>query len=93
MSTETIRLIRDREKGVGGVWRWGKREIVYLLLRCHHLIDSCIKMVRIRTKHSVYGYCLSGLAACCCPRASKLLAMIVLRKKGRLFCSVLHLCA
>ena len=29
MSTETIRLIRDREKGV---WSWGKREITYLLL-------------------------------------------------------------
>ena len=37
MSTETIRLIRDGE-------RWGKKEIIYLLLRCHHQIDSCIKM-------------------------------------------------
>ena len=38
MSTETIRLIRDGEKGVGGkgVWRWGKREIIYLLLHYHH---------------------------------------------------------
>ena len=27
MSTETIRLIRDGEKG-GGVWRWGKREMM-----------------------------------------------------------------
>ena len=26
------------------VWRWGKREIIYLSLRCHHLNDSCIKM-------------------------------------------------
>ena len=26
------------------VWRWGKREIIYLLLRCHHQNDSCIKM-------------------------------------------------
>ena len=40
MSTETIRLIRDREK----VWRWGEREIIYLPLHCHHQNDSCIKM-------------------------------------------------
>ena len=45
-STETIRLIRDGEKGGGGewVWSWGKREIVYLSLHCHHQNDSCIKM-------------------------------------------------
>ena len=24
--------------------RWGKREIIYLSLHCHHLNDSCIKM-------------------------------------------------
>ena len=29
MSTETIKLIRDGEKGGKGVWRWGKREIIY----------------------------------------------------------------
>ena len=37
-STETTRLIRDGEKGVG-VWRlgWvGKREGIYLSLHCHH---------------------------------------------------------
>ena len=28
----------------GGVWRWGKREIIYLSLHCHHQNDSCIKM-------------------------------------------------
>ena len=46
MSTETIRLIRDGEVGGGGkgVWRWGKREIIYLSLHCHHQNDSCIKM-------------------------------------------------
>ena len=27
-----------------GVWRWGKREIKYLSLHCHHQNDSCIKM-------------------------------------------------
>ena len=43
-STETIRLIRDGEKGGKGVGRWGKREITYLSLRCHHQNDSCIKM-------------------------------------------------
>ena len=38
-----MRLIRDRERG-GGVWRLGKREIIYLSLHCHHQNDSCIKM-------------------------------------------------
>ena len=28
MCTETIRLIRDGEKVVEGVWRWGKREVI-----------------------------------------------------------------
>ena len=40
---ETIKLIRDGEGGKG-VWRWGKREIIYLLLHCHHQNDSCIEM-------------------------------------------------
>ena len=39
-----MRLIRDREKGGKGVGRWGKREIIYLSLHCHHQNDSCIKM-------------------------------------------------
>ena len=34
-------FIRDRGKGL---WRWGKREITYLSLHCHHQNDSCIKM-------------------------------------------------
>ena len=40
------KLIRGVEKGGGGkgVWRWGKREIIYLSLHCHHQNDSCIKM-------------------------------------------------
>ena len=38
---KTIRLIRDGGKGV---WRWGKREIIYLSLHCHHQNDPCIKM-------------------------------------------------
>ena len=27
-----------------GEWRWGKREIIYLSLHCHHQNDFCIKM-------------------------------------------------
>ena len=44
-STETVRLIWDGEKvGEGGMEGGGKREIMYLLLYCHHQHDSCIKM-------------------------------------------------
>ena len=43
MSTGTIRRIRDGEKGEG-LWRWGKRGVIYLPLHCHHQNDSCIKM-------------------------------------------------
>ena len=43
-STETIRLIRDGEKGGRGYGGGGKREIIYLSLYCHHENDSCIKM-------------------------------------------------
>ena len=41
-----MRLIREGEKGMGGggVWRLGKREIIYLSLHCDHQNDSCIKM-------------------------------------------------
>ena len=39
-----MRLIRDGENGGKGVWRWGKRESIYLSLHCHHQNDSCIKM-------------------------------------------------
>ena len=42
-STETIRLIRDGEKGEG-VWRWGEKEVIYLSLHCYHQNDFCIKM-------------------------------------------------
>ena len=27
-----------------GVLRWGKRDIIYLTLHCHHLNDPCIKI-------------------------------------------------
>ena len=42
-----MRLTKDGEKGGGGgkgVWGWGGREIIYLLLHCHHQNDICIKM-------------------------------------------------
>ena len=42
--TETIRLIRDREKGGKCVQRCEKKEIIYLLIHCHHQNDSCIKV-------------------------------------------------
>ena len=32
------------EGGGEGVWRWGKREIIYLSLHCHHQNDFCVKM-------------------------------------------------
>ena len=55
MSTETMRLIRDGEKGwgvggggrrYGGGGRGRAREIIfiYLSLHCHHQNDSCVKM-------------------------------------------------
>ena len=31
-------------EGGKGVWRWGERDIIYLLLHCHHQNGSCIKM-------------------------------------------------
>ena len=27
-----------------GIWRWGKRESIYLSLYCYYQNDSCIKM-------------------------------------------------
>ena len=36
--------VHRNHKGVGEVWRWGEREIIYLSLHCHHQNDFCIKM-------------------------------------------------
>ena len=44
MSTETIRFIRDGEKGGKGYGGGGGGEIMYLLLHCYHQNDLCIKM-------------------------------------------------
>ena len=65
MSTETIRLIGDGEKEEKWVWRWGKREITYLSLHCHHQNDSCIKVgsdeshfnVSLTVRDKVTGQC------------------------------------
>ena len=35
---------QGRGEGGKGVGRWGKREIIYLSLHCHHQNDSCIKV-------------------------------------------------
>ena len=44
MSTETVRLITDGEKGGGkGVWLDGG-QVIYLSLHCHHQNDFCIKV-------------------------------------------------
>ena len=54
--THAIRLIRDGEKGGGeGVWRWGKKEIIYLSLRCHHQNYCCIKIF-LKNKESQIGF-------------------------------------
>ena len=37
-------LLGTGRKGVKGVWRRGKREIIYLSLHCHHENDFCIKV-------------------------------------------------
>ena len=34
----------ERRGGGKGVWRWGKRESIYLSPHCHHQNDFCIKM-------------------------------------------------
>ena len=36
-----MRLIRDGEKGGGGIWRWGEREIISL--HCYHQMGFCIE--------------------------------------------------
>ena len=38
--TETIRLIRDEEKGVRGYGGGGRGKNIYLSLQCHHQNDS-----------------------------------------------------
>ena len=66
MSTETIRLIRDGEKGGKGVWRRGEREIIYLSLHCHHQNDLCIK-VRSDESHFNISLIVWGEVTRLCP--------------------------
>ena len=51
-STQTTRLIRDREKGGGGM-EVGEEGDRYLSLHCHHQNDSCIKMGRDESHFNV----------------------------------------
>ena len=53
MSTETMNLIRDGEKGGKEVLRWGEREIMYLSRHCHHQNDFCIKVGSDETHFNV----------------------------------------
>ena len=47
-STETMRLLRDGEKGEG-VWRLWKREIIYLgAIHCHHRNDCGMRWAATR---------------------------------------------
>ena len=53
-STETRRLVDGKPRTATStltqllnsecIWRWEKRDIIYLALHCHHQNDSCIKM-------------------------------------------------
>ena len=60
-----MRLIRDGEKGRGEVWRWEKREIIYISQHCHHQNVSCIKTgseashfnVSLTVRHKVTRQC------------------------------------
>ena len=36
--------VKAGEGGGRRVWKWGKRDIIYLPLHCYHQNDSCIKM-------------------------------------------------
>ena len=53
INIDTVRLIRDGEKGGKGLWRWGESEIIDLSLHCHHQNDSCIKMGRDESHFNV----------------------------------------
>ena len=47
-STETIRLIRDGEKGRKGVWGWREREIIYLSQHCHTRMTPALRWAVMR---------------------------------------------
>ena len=72
-----MRLIRDGEKGEKGVWRWGKREIIYLSLHCHHQNDSCIKMGSDESHFNVSLIVRDKVTTRLCPQTTT-----SLKKKG-----------
>ena len=51
MSTETIRFIRDREKGGKGVSRLGGGEIIYLSLHSLRTINVILYTVSLLTSN------------------------------------------
>ena len=53
------------------VWRWGKREIVYLSLRCHHQNDSCIKTGSDESRFNV-SFIVRGKVTRQCPQTTNL---------------------
>ena len=55
MSTETIRLIRDGEKG--GVSMWGEKEIINLSLHCPTRITSALRWAAMRAILMFHDYC------------------------------------
>ena len=49
----------------GGVWKWGKREIIYLSLHCHHQNDSCIKMGTDESRFNVSSIVMDKVTRPC----------------------------
>ena len=47
-STETVRLIRDGEKGRKGVRRWGEREIIYYRYTVITRMTSALRWAAMR---------------------------------------------
>ena len=56
-------------RGGEGVWKWGKREIIYLLLHCHHQNDFCIKMGSYES-HFKVSLSLWGTVTRQCPQTT-----------------------
>ena len=54
MSTETIRLIRDGEMGEKVVWRWGKRESIYIYLSLHKYSSLVNIVLNVHRNHEAH---------------------------------------